>query len=317
MLNKDKLDTFFSNMKEILSSNIDDKDIREDKTLIKKVEDKEGDQRTNVIYLTTACNLRCEYCYEQSSREGLPDTINLTTDQIDDFLQEIYDREKGLSSTIVIMGGEPFLRFDLIQYVVARILQFPDKEWGISLVTNGTFFNNKIAEKFKNLLRLCNQSSKVSFSLEISYDASGHSKRKWPDGTSSLAAVEKGIFTVVSHNIPFRISYVVHSLNYKNVVEDVIRILERWSGIDAIIIGYAYLELDEALNSHFAGQKIKKQLTPYLKEVYKHYKVPICAQVCNLCKRCKKDNFVGNSYLSPTTGISYDKKSTEHGFQQF
>ena len=311
MLNNDKINQFFQNMKLVLS---DDVKNEEQKT----INDKTGQQRTNIIYLTTACNLRCEYCYEKNSREGLEDQINLTTDQIDSFFDEILEREKDVkSSSIVIMGGEPFLRFNLIKYIVAKTVQLSQKSWGILLTTNATLFNDKIIKDLKYLMDLCDRSQNVVFSLEISYDGSGQEKRKWPDGSSSRQIVENAIDSISSNNIPFRISYVVQDLNYNNVVEDIITILERWKGIRRISIGYAYLLLDEKLKGQRIADSIRKRLIPYLIQVFKIYNVPICDHVCMICGKCKKSNFVGNSYLSPSTGISYDDKSTEHAFSQF
>lgn len=313
MLNRDKVNQFFTDIRDILS----DAPINQD-NLIRQVTDKEGKQRTNVIYLTTACNLRCEYCYEKDSREGLPDQANLTFDKIDQFLEEIVSRESDQISTIVIMGGEPFLRFDLVQYIVARTIQIPkEKGWGISIVTNGTLFTSKRIKEFKHLMDLCYRSKKTHLSLEISYDGSGQEKRKWPDGSSSRPLVEKAIDTLSSEDIPFKISYVIHDLNYKNVLEDLITILERWPKVERLLIGYAYENLDSALGIPSAGQTLKNQLMPSLIEIYKEYNIPICGHVCGYCKICDRSRFVGNSYLSPTTGISYDKKNTEHKFQQF
>ena len=114
------LNSFFNNIKTILSDEVE--------------------QRTNVIYLNTDCNLRCEYCYEDDSRNGLPDQQILTTIDIDNFLNEIAEREKGCVSTIVIMGGEPFLKFHLIEYTIAAAMNMVHNKkhsgWGISLKNN-------------------------------------------------------------------------------------------------------------------------------------------------------------------------------------
>jgi sulfatase maturation enzyme AslB (radical SAM superfamily) len=314
MLNDLKINQFFSDMKHVLSNT----PVKKSPDLITINNDKQGEQRTNIIYLTTACNLRCEYCYEKDSREGLPDQINLTIEDIDKFLDEITQREVNQISTIVIMGGEPFLRFDLVKYIVLRTIQIPKKKgWGISLVTNGTLFSNKIISEFSHLMKLCERSKKTSLSLEVSYDGSGHKKRKWPDGSSSKKIVEESMNKLVKYQIPFKISYVIHDLNYTHVIEDIIRILETWSNIKGIMLGYAYQLLDESLGKQYVAKSIRSDLTPYLLEIYKIYKIPICDHVCKLCKICDKSNFVGNSYLSPTTGITYDKKRTEHEFRQF
>lgn len=323
MLDKAKIDQFFDDIKYVLSDNIPNENIDSNlegkPKLTKEVADKEGDQRTNVIYLNTDCNLRCEYCYEGDSRTGLPDQVHLTTEGIDEFLQEIAIREKNSVSTIVIMGGEPFLRFDLVQYIIARSIQIPkNKGWGISLVTNGTLFTSKRLEKFKELLNLCkNSNSKTNLSLEISYDGSGHHRRKWPDGSSSLPIVEKCLDSLCEHSIPFKVSYVVHKDNMNNVIEDAIKIFERWSKVERLLIGFAFEELDNVSGEKMAGQNLRDKLRPYFKELYNIYKKPVCGVICGICTICNKTPFVGNSYLSPTTGISYDAKETEHKFRQF
>lgn len=312
MLSENKINQFFEDIKYILS---DDFNLESKLKLTKKIDDEEGLQRTNVIYLNTDCNLRCEYCYEGDSRKGLSDQVHLTSEGIDSFLKEISDREKNLVSTIVIMGGEPFLRFDLVEYIVNKCIK-TSKGWGIALVTNGTLFTPKILDKFKHLLESC-KLSKTFLSLEISYDGSGQHRRKWPDGSSSRDVVENCIDNLSNNNIPFKISYVVHRDNYKNVIIDAIRIFERWPSLQRFLVGFAFEDLDKALNSQMVGQRIRDELTPYFKELYKIYKKPICGLLCDVCGLCKRENFSGNSYLSPTTGISYDVKETKHKFHQF
>jgi uncharacterized protein len=324
MLKEDSINQFFVDIKHILSdspfistngskrSNIEGKP-----KLTKQVNDKEGSQRTNVIYLNTDCNLRCEYCYEGNSREGLPDQANVTLDGIDEFLQEIVDREKDLISTVVIMGGEPFLRFDLVQYIVAKSMAFPDKRWGISIITNATLFTPNVLDKLKYLMDLCENVKRTHLSLEVSYDGVGQHRRKWPDGSSSEPQVLKGIDRLVECEIPFKVSYTVQKDNCDNVIEDAIRIFERWPSVSRLLLSFAFQDLDEKFGQEKSGQDLRKKLKPYFKELFEIYQKPICAMVCGVCRSCQKANFTGNSYLSPTTGISYDKKATEHLFQQF
>ena len=50
------------------------------------------EQRVNVLYLTTACNLRCTYCYEGDYRDGEEKAKKLSPDDIDQFLNEIRTR---------------------------------------------------------------------------------------------------------------------------------------------------------------------------------------------------------------------------------
>lgn len=282
----------------------------------KETKDKEGQFRTNVIYLNTNCNLRCGYCYEKDSREGLEDQANCTEEMIDSFIDEIHEREKGLNSCIVVMGGEPFLRFDLICYVVGKCAETPKKEgWAVNIITNGTTLNNdKNVEKLKQLLDFANN-NKVHVRFEISYDCTGQFKRKWPDGSSSRDVVEKSMMKIKSYGIPYDISYTVHEGNYKNIVEDMVYILEKFSP-GRLTVGVAYEEMDRILGPNKSFD-IPKQIKPYAKHLFELYKTPICGIVCEYCGYCNRKDCAGNAYLSPTTGISYADKATNTGFGTF
>jgi len=324
------IDSFFNDMSDILSKNESQKcngecNSCEFDTCINLPTNKikmNNSQRTNVIYLNTDCNLRCTYCYESSSKNGLEDQANCTPKMIDDFLNEICVREKDCISTIVIMGGEPFLKFDLIQYTIAKTIELVSqgkaKGFGLSLITNATLFNSIKLNALKSLIEY-GKHYNISFNLEISYDGSGQFKRKFPDGTNSKDIVEESIKTLSKYKIPFKISYTVHSGNYDKVIDDTIYILEKFNSdyLSRITIGYAYQELDDTLKQSHVGKTIKEKNLPYLKSIFERYKIPICGHVCDICRICEKDNFIGNSYLSPTTGITYDEKETKHEFRQF
>jgi len=317
MVKDEDITNFFSDIRTMFGKNSIDV---VDKKPSVSISDKSGDQRTNVIYINTDCNLRCEYCYEGSSREGLPDQINCTPKDIDIFLNEICEREKGLVSTVVLMGGEPFLKFDLVEYVVlkaASLIKVKGGGWGFSIISNGTLFTDKILTKYKDLILIANNNG-VGITQEVSFDGSGQYRRKWPDGSNSIDHVERGIQKLIEYEIPFRISYTVHAGNYKNILKDCIYILEKYpsSCHDRMTVGYAYQELDSILGSGGA-ENLKKEFKIYADHLLDIYGVPICGNTCGYCNMCSKSNFVGNSYLSPTTGITYDDKTTTHSFQQF
>lgn len=275
---------------------------------------KEVKQRTNVIYLTTDCNLKCTYCYEEKSRNTLNNSNLCTVEDIDDFLKEICVREREKTSTIVIMGGEPLLTFDLVQYTILSCMRIPNKGFGISLVTNATLLTDSKIKILKSLMEK-GKDFNVNISLEISYDGSGQKNRIFKNGKSTKELIEQKLKKLEEYNIPFKISYTVHDGNYNNVLEDVITILETIKCY-RITIGYAYQILDEKLNEINVGKNLKRKLIPYFNILFDKYKIPICGHTCGVCRICDK-SFEGNSYLSPTTGITYDKKKTEHEFRQF
>jgi MoaA/NifB/PqqE/SkfB family radical SAM enzyme len=315
MVKDDDVVKFFANVKHMFAV-----DPVADNPILKSINDKSGDQRTNVIYINTDCNLRCEYCYESNSREGLPDQINCTPQDIDRFLGEICEREKGLVSTVVVMGGEPFLKFDLVEYTVMKAASLTKTKgggWGFSIISNGTLFSDKILTRYKELINIASHHG-IFITQEVSFDGSGQHRRKLPDGSNSITQVEKGIQKLIEFGISFRISYTVHAGNYKNIVRDCIYILEKYPTPlhDRMSVGYAYQELDDLLGEG-AANKLKDDFKVYADHLFDLYGVPICGNTCGHCTMCEKSNFVGNSYLSPTTGITYDDKTTTHTFQQF
>ena len=317
---KTDIDDFFNDIKDMFNDNKNSNSISTSKNLSLINKDKPGEQRTNVIYLNTDCNLRCEYCYEGPSRNGLPDQTKCTPKDIDNFLNEICKREKNAVSTIVLMGGEVFLKFDLLEYTILKAASLTKSKgggWGFSIVSNATLFTDKIMTRYKNLIDSV-VSHGVHISQEVSYDASGHYRRKWPDGSSSISQVEKGIEKLIEYKIPFRISYTVHSGNVKNLIKDCVTILEKYPlpYHTRLLVGYACRDLDELLGPS-STDGVRDSFKPYAEYLHKLYGVPICGNSCDICNICNKAKFVGNSYLSPTTGITYDEKSTSHSFQQF
>lgn len=311
-VSKAQVDDFLEDIGEIL---------KED-NLTREVDDKKGTSRTNVVYLNTDCNLRCEYCYEKDSREGLPDKTCLTTKMIDGYLAEIVSRET-INSCVVIMGGEPTLRWNLYEYFIHKAAEMKKPGgWAIPITTNGVLLANPdFVKKIKNLMKFAEE-NKIVMDVEISWDGSGQYRRKFPDGRTSEVVVRRAIQNMIDANLPFCLSYTVHKGNYKdnvlNIVKDCIEILENWSdkGLTALSIGWAYQELDNEYKTHYA-KELKDKLQPYAEKLFDTYGIPICGLTCGYCLECDKSRSVGNSYLSPTTGISYDEQVTDHGFQQF
>ena len=256
-------------------------------------------QRVNVLYLTTACNLRCGYCYEQKSRGKI---ANLSTVHIDQFLYEIKNREAGRVSTVVFMGGEPFLAYPMLCYALKKMAE-ADHRWGISITTNGTMMG-----EIESIIKLCKPN--MSLTLEISYDGSGQDSRIYHNGLSSRDAVEK---LLDSLKIPFAISYTIHKGNYKHLLPDIILLCEKYKPTKISLSPYCQ-ELDEVTGDY---KKFMAAFVPYAEYITKKYGIPICDQSCRICGKCDKSNFEGNAYMSPTTDLTYQDQKTEKVFDIF
>ena len=263
----------------------------------------EPKQRVNVLYLNTACNLKCDYCYELDGRNELKKQEKITRRQGEDFFKEIAEREKGLVSTVVIMGGEVFLEKQLLLQVLEYANRL-DHQFAISLVTNGTMF--RTLPGLKSITELIT-------TLEISYDGSGQDRRIWHNGKSCKGTVESNLRMLKEWGIDFKISYTVHKDNYKNLLYDMVRIMEVFKPYQ-IKLSFACQELEDA-GVDFV--KFRQDFLQYAEQLYMSYGIAICDLSCALCNRCAKSHFEGTNYYSPTKGQILEDAKTEHKFKSF
>ncbi len=290
-MEKTDINKFFENVKHIQST---------------ELIEQRNEQRVNVLYLTTACNLRCTYCYEAASRDGKEKAKKLTTVHIDQFLHEIMAREAEMVSTVVIMGGEPLLEYDLLCYALKEMVNSVHS-WGVTITTNGT-----ITQKYDSIMKYDDYDN-MSLTLEVSYDATGQDARIYHNGTSSREKVEIFLDDLLIDGIPFAISYTIHKGNYKNMLEDMVFLCEKYNPTKISLSPYCQ-ELDDVMGDY---KQFLKSFIPYAEYITEKYDIPICDLACRVCGKCDKSSFVGNAYMSPTTGLTYQDQNTEKKFDKF
>ena len=83
------------------------------------------------LYLTGKCNLECSYCYEQ--KFDLP--TDMCEEQLKEIIYNIYRYHNPYA--IVLFGGEPALRWDLIRCYIKEKSNYNDTEVLSVLFTNG------------------------------------------------------------------------------------------------------------------------------------------------------------------------------------
>ena len=103
------------------------------------------------ISLTEFCNLKCRYCYEGNLiRRSVisPETI----DNIVQYIYAILSRDKRKSIVnIDLIGGEPLLEIEQIQYLIQKLNPINDVTIYFTLETNGTLFSKQVQEVFKEM----------------------------------------------------------------------------------------------------------------------------------------------------------------------
>ena len=239
-------------------------------------------QSSNILYLTKNCNLRCSYCFERERHRN----ESISFSGIDSFLDDVIRREPDSVSTICLFGGEPFLEFEKLRYVLEkceRITKETGKQFAFSTITNGTLLHNYIDE-----LRLFNAAKSTKFSLIISYDGNYQKYRE----TSGI--VEKNLNLLLENDIPFGISYSVLEYNSdrKILISELVRIIKKYFLRDKreyLRINFDIEKIENKYNCSF--DEYLKGIQEHLFLLYKYYRVPICHLVCKICGRCKKDNF--------------------------
>lgn len=140
---------------------------------------------TFILELTRDCNFRCSYCCYNGKYDGVRShsSVAMTQSTIDEAIRFIADaraKDKGLN--IVFYGGEPLLRFNLIQYFLQKaVIVLPD-DTSYSISTNGSLLSDD---------EILSWIVENDFSLNLSYDVIENSGRRYKNGKPSLTDVNK------------------------------------------------------------------------------------------------------------------------------
>lgn len=149
--------------------------------------------KTLVFHLVNECNLRCTYCYADGGEYGAPQKYmskETAKQSVDYLLEHSYGED---SVTIVLFGGEPFLNWDVLTYIVEYSdaeAQKRGKKVTYSLTTNGTLLSEqKVA--------FLNQYS-VGVSVSMDGSEAYHNKnRPFAGGQGSYDSVNKNVTKLI------------------------------------------------------------------------------------------------------------------------
>jgi uncharacterized protein len=180
-----------------------------------------GDILNYAIWMTTDCNLRCKYCYKGQDKPHM----QLNRQKCNDILDYIRRDLKNHQDTELLIdfhGGEPFLRFEEMQYLVHNIL----KEYeGYKKVVFGTTTNaTLVTEEILNFI--------VQYIPDITVSLDGTKQihdffRPFRNGSGSYDTVMENSFKILEQlpNIRVRMTYNAESVKY--LAEGVIELIEK------------------------------------------------------------------------------------------
>ena len=149
------------------------------------------------IEITSACNLRCKHCYNNSS------VLNNQIDK-DDFYRIVQELVECGCAEISISGGEPFMHNHIIDYIRACIILGIKR---INIVTNGTLISQKILEE---ILKIDTQSLVV---FQLSIEGSCSKEHDFIRGEGCFNAVKRAVELLQKNNIRFHIHSMLHKGN--------------------------------------------------------------------------------------------------------
>lgn len=152
------------------------------------------------IWVTTSCNLRCTYCYEGSEKDdGFMDF------EIAEKCCQYITKFNDPLLIVQFHGGEPLLNYDVVQYIVERLLEEKKDYQKImfGLTTNATLLTKERAEFLAKYMD-------YGFSISLDGDKKvNDSMRCMRNGEGSYELVISNIRTTLESidNIRFRMTF--------------------------------------------------------------------------------------------------------------
>ena len=162
------------------------------------------------LHLTNDCNLRCTYCYIHKTHSNMPDSI--LYESIDKMFESCR-RNNYQNLALMLVGGEPLMRFKQIQEIVDYCTEHKgDINVRYILPTNGTLINSDVAKYIVD--------NNISVGVSIDGIEEYHDQnRVRVDGTGSYKMAMKGIDTLISEGVKPSIMVTVTEQNLEGLPE--------------------------------------------------------------------------------------------------
>lgn len=192
--------------------------------------------RLLVLNTTTACNLKCRYCYVNTVQHIANVAYSsmgweVAATAIQKFLRLVVKRDTN-EVTIRFFGGEPMLNWKLIE----RILPFASKEAehlnlkvNFVMVTNGTILTDEQARLLAEY--------QVTMNVSIDGADKGHDVMRMDlQGKPTSAVIWRNMEKLVRAGCPNEVSAVVHRLNIDHLRQLIDKLAN--IGVDCLDLNY-------------------------------------------------------------------------------
>ena len=205
------------------------------------------------LYMTTDCNFKCQYCYENYHNHCQLNDKTLVESL--EFIMNYGEREKVF---LDFLGGEPLLKKNLIYQAVEYIkVNYPKREVKYYLTTNCSLMDDYFIEFMKQ----------NNFTIRLSFDGSKEThdlNRVAKDGVSCYERIFENILKVKNSGISFSVRMTVTENTIPHMYENICYLHE--NGLNNIcMIMDVYLKISDKLKWEFKKQ-VDLIVKYYLKE---------------------------------------------------
>jgi MoaA/NifB/PqqE/SkfB family radical SAM enzyme len=200
-----------------------------------------------------SCNLNCAYCYAKPFTHTNPSIENL---------EYLFKKTKQEANPfqVILLGGEPFLRNDIIEVFELASKIFSNLRLGVS--TNGTLISYLKPEK---LVRLRELAIENKIGIQISLDSINPEVNDKVRGKT--IDVLKALDTLESNGIFFSVGIVLTKINHLDILNTVEYLLKRYKYLT--IINLENLEPSYSLGNKYFELHIN---SGEHKEIYRRIK---------------------------------------------
>lgn len=164
---------------------------------------------------SSACNLRCEYCFYTAvaKKREVFDKGMLSLETSEKMISSAFECSKDFVG-FVFQGGEPLIRgIDFYREFVSLVKKYNTlgAEVSFAVQTNGTLLNDEWCEFFRE----------NNFLVGVSLDGNEEQNkyRVYPDGSASFGDIMGGIELLKKHNVQFNVLSVL-TKNLANTFRD-------------------------------------------------------------------------------------------------
>lgn len=174
------------------------------------------------LWVTSDCNLNCKYCYEGLEKKKQ----YMTRDVVDKSIDYTFKYLKNICESdfrVQIHGGEPFLAFEIIKYIVVKFKEECKKrniKVSFLTTTNATIMNDEIIEFIKNEMP----------AISVSLDGTKETHdivRVYKNGQGSHDIALENALKLLDNSVKIRVRNTFDSNSVSNLYKDIKFLIEK------------------------------------------------------------------------------------------